>query len=476
MKNINLGQEKNFHGKIVYELDNKNNYEVYRDFSKKNPQIYNQSGEDISKEFAIDKNRGSEFFKEQTGIEEEILYNTAIIEQRQTELDKEQRNTIIQKLTNLISTGDDNLSFKKMIEKLNKKQLEEVGTTKTSERPINIVTEKLNQLKQRKNQIEIIKDQKYEIENQKKDLEEKQEILEEKIKIIKKIKSNKENEAIDNEIILLNQKSEEKIIEKINELKKQKNTQKIKNKKIKYILLILIFLIDILMTIFSSITILNNSLYGISIIYFLFFGINIFSQFQKNKKIKLEKNQVKNQIIFLEENKNNKEKEIQELKNKLKNKIENNKNTLQLEFGKEKIEKENNFSLEEINTFLEEIESQYRNVTLQLQQLELEKKNITPLLNEEANIEEQIAELESEKNSLITLGNAIQIAKNTLEESYNIMKDNVTPEFIKNLNQIVKEISGGKYCNVKFNDSEGVIVENKERPICSDLSIKYRDN
>ncbi len=222
LKNINLGLEKNFHGKIIYELDNKNNYEVYRDFLKKNPKIYNQTGEDISKEFGIDKNKGSEFFKEQTKIEEDMLCSTAVIEQGESELNKDQQNIVIQKLTNLISAGNDNISFKKIIEKLNKKQLEEVGTSKTLERPINIVTEKLNKLNQQKNEIELVKDKKYEIENQIKIIEKKQKELEEKIKIIKKIKKNKKNEKIDNEIILLNNKTIEETIKKINELKNKK--------------------------------------------------------------------------------------------------------------------------------------------------------------------------------------------------------------------------------------------------------------
>ena len=460
LKNINLGLEKNFHGKIIYELDNKNNYEVYRDFLKKNPKIYNQTGEDISKEFGIDKNKGSEFFKEQTKIEEDMLCSTAVIEQGESELNKDQQNIVIQKLTNLISAGNDNISFKKIIEKLNKKQLEEVGTSKTLERPINIVTEKLNKLNQQKNEIELVKDKKYEIENQIKIIEKKQKELEEKIKIIKIIKENKENEKIDNEIILLNNKTIEETIKKINELKNKKNIKKIKYKKINYILLIIFFIINILFTLFNPIIILNYILYGIFIIYFLFLGINTFSNIKKNKKIKLEKNQLENQIFILEENKNNKEKEIQELKNKLKYKIENNINNLQLEFKNENI-KELNLPLEEIKKYLEEIETEYRNTILQLQQLNLEKENINQLINKQANIYEQITQLQNEKNNLNMLGNAIQIAKNTLEEAYNIMKTNVTPEFIQKLNQIVKKITKDEYNNIKFNDSEGITVENK---------------
>ena len=51
-----------------YELNNKNKYEIYRDFKKKNPKIFNENMEDISKEFNIDKNKGNEFFYEQTKV------------------------------------------------------------------------------------------------------------------------------------------------------------------------------------------------------------------------------------------------------------------------------------------------------------------------------------------------------------------------------------------------------------------------
>ena len=53
---------EDFSGKIEYELDNNSKYEIFRDFNKKNPIIYNEQKEDISKEFNIDKAKGNEFF------------------------------------------------------------------------------------------------------------------------------------------------------------------------------------------------------------------------------------------------------------------------------------------------------------------------------------------------------------------------------------------------------------------------------
>ena len=128
-----------FSGKINYNLDNGESFEVYREFKKKNPIIYNSKKEDISKNFSVDKTKGIEFFEEQTGIDEETFYNTAITEQEGIKLSKSSQNSIVQKISNLISSGDDNISFKIASDKIGKRQNEEVGTERTVQRPINIV-------------------------------------------------------------------------------------------------------------------------------------------------------------------------------------------------------------------------------------------------------------------------------------------------------------------------------------------------
>ena len=42
---------EDFSGKMTYSLDDGASFEVFRDFSKKNPQISNASGEDITRKF-----------------------------------------------------------------------------------------------------------------------------------------------------------------------------------------------------------------------------------------------------------------------------------------------------------------------------------------------------------------------------------------------------------------------------------------
>ncbi len=123
-------QEGDFSGKINYQLENGETYEVFREFKKKSPKIYNQNLEEISKNFTIDKTIGNCFFTDQTGVEEELFTSTIISLQNETKLEGKEQTSLLQKLSNLVSTGEDNLSYQKIVNKLNKRQLEEVGTRK----------------------------------------------------------------------------------------------------------------------------------------------------------------------------------------------------------------------------------------------------------------------------------------------------------------------------------------------------------
>ena len=143
-----------FSGKLEYELDNKNKFEIYRDFNKKNPKIFNENSEDISKEFNIDKKTGNEFFYDQTKVDEDLFISTVGILQKNIELEKNNQNYLIQKLANLVGTGEDSVSYKRAIDRINRKQLGEIGTGRSREKPLNIVTKKIEELNLEKNNLE----------------------------------------------------------------------------------------------------------------------------------------------------------------------------------------------------------------------------------------------------------------------------------------------------------------------------------
>ena len=144
-----------FSGKIKYKLDNGNSYEVFREFSKKNPKIYNNNLEDISKEFSIDKTKGSQFFYEQTQIDEDLFLSTNIVEQQEVVLNNNSQElyeiagigeVMIQTLLNYDFAEADSI-FDKYIEEM--RPVVFISVSKKLEGKTFVITGKLKTFKNR---------------------------------------------------------------------------------------------------------------------------------------------------------------------------------------------------------------------------------------------------------------------------------------------------------------------------------------
>ena len=158
---------EDFSGKIEYELNNKEKFEIYRDFKKKNPKIFNEKMEDISKEFNIDKTKGNEFFYEQTKVDEDLFLSTLVVNQQEVKLENKEQNMLVQRIANLVGTGEDNVSYKRAIDRINRRQLDEVGTSKSREKPINVTGRKIEELELEKSELEKFENFKYEMQENK---------------------------------------------------------------------------------------------------------------------------------------------------------------------------------------------------------------------------------------------------------------------------------------------------------------------
>lgn len=462
-----------YSGKIKYKLDNNNEFEVYRDFNKKSPEIYNNFGDDITALFNVGKNKEIPFFYEQTKIDEDLFVNSTAVMQNDVRIDKLTQNMIIQKISNLATTGSDNISYKKSIEKLNKKQLEEVGTERSQDRPINKINNELINLKNEKNNLEEINDEKYEIEKEIKLIKNNLNNLENENNFLNKLKKIKNNYLIENQKIKLNKELIEEINNKINNLENEKekiNIKKINFEKIKinkYILinlflLIIIFLINLFLK-----NIYFNFLYLFLLIPFIIYFYKKININNKNKKIiennKLEINKINNEINLLLENKKEKIKELNNLEineeNYLKKELENNYN--------EKInylninELKNDFLTEKIENKLSELNKKINEEKLKMHKLDLDERNLFNKIDNLSKIEERIEYLNEEAEELKNKNDIIEIAKEYLNLSYKQMKENVTPTFSEELSNTIYKISNGKYKNVKITDNDIVVeVEN----------------
>lgn len=474
-----------FSGKLTYTLDNGKKYEVFRDFNKKNPKIYDEELNDISKEFTIDKTYGNQFFTEQTKIDEDTFLSTLVSMQQEVKLGKQEQNTLLQKMANLAGTGEDNVSYKKAIDKINKRQVEEIGTLRSQGRPINIIKEEKFKLQDEIGELEEYKEKQYEIEELKQNLEEKIKQNEEKLKLIKELKNLEEKEKIERQKISLNEnllnENNEKIeklklnkIELENEINKIKvpNRENIRTSKSQNIINIAIILISIiLMAILRNNTIAlitMTSIFAISALVLIISNIiNIIKIAKQNediekqtrkvkeKKQELETNidKINTQIELLIRNSDEQVKVIEKAENVLKTQIENERNKIKSEYKLEEINV-NNISFE-----LENTQNNINKNKLEIHSLELDKNNILPKLEKLASMEEELEELNEKEQSLIKLNTSMELAKQILETAYIKMKENVTPKFTENLSKNIEQISNGKYKNVRINDEEGIIVE-----------------
>src|SRR5699024_1370765 len=82
----------------------------------------------------------------------------------EVKLDELSQNTLIQRLSNLALSGDEKISFEKSIHYLNRKQLEEVGTTRSQDRPMNRLQNRISVLEEEKEKLNSFQEMKYERE------------------------------------------------------------------------------------------------------------------------------------------------------------------------------------------------------------------------------------------------------------------------------------------------------------------------
>ena len=438
-----------FSGKINYVLDNKNEYEVYREFKKKNPKIFNSNLEDISKDFNIDKTKGNQFFYDQTGLDESTFITSVITKQGEVKLDDKSQNNIIQKISNILGTGEDTSSYSKIISKLKKKLNDEVGTNNTKEKPINTVEKRINELSIEKEKLEAYQSEQFEIEEEirkiKLDIVDNKERLETLKTANIKLETIKSEEGKINVLKKLNKdtkleieqlKNESK--EKINSLKTNKITLRDK------IIISILIIISAIMFIFlrnKYIAILPTL---ISILYITFIAIKI----NRNKsELKEEKRKYKDKI----NDANSKAKaQVEEIKT-----IENDYNQKLNEIYKQYNIKENENVIQEINS----LQSKINEKTLKLHTTEIDYNNINPKLEKLINIEEELESLLNDRKDLKQKSYEIKKAIETLEMAYNKMKEEITPKFTEKLSDTIKNVSNNKYNKVKINISGEIIVE-----------------
>lgn len=457
-----------FSGKIQYTLDNEEKYEVFREFKKKNPVIYNEFGEDISKEFTVGKGKEIDFFEQQINVEESVFSNTAVISQQEVKLEKNDTNHIVQKISNLVSTGDDNISYKKSLDKINKMQNENIGTERTKQRPLNIVNSKITELLQTQKKLNDYQENVNTQLQKNKELNSESEVIQNKKEFLKEVKEWFDELKIKDVEIDFEKNLQKEYLDKVKQIEEKINseneTTENKHEKIdikRYIFFLVFFIIlNALVTVF-----MKNIWISLALLMpIIAIGIIIKT---KNKKELAQLKDLNQELEKEHENAKNiytqKKKELEQKEKKFE--AENNKiqKTITDKYKKKidisYIEKILEMDSTQIDNEIEVINESINQINLKIHLLETEKQNTDEKLEQLLKVEEELNEQKKIKEELLSLNVSYEIAKECIEKAYEEIKHSISPKFEKNLCHIIHNIIDGKYSNITLNDENGICVE-----------------
>ena len=448
-----------FSGNIDYTLDNGKKYYVFRNFEKKNPKIYDEQNNDVSENFKIDKKDGNLFFIEQTGITRDVLKSTLITEQNSVELDANTQNSLLQKIVNITETGEEETSYKKAKAKLDKMFLEEVGTERSTERPINKINENIKKFTQEINEIKKFEDEKYDIEERKNKIQKELDEEIENKQIYDKVKEAIENDKKARDEIKIKAKIIEENESKIKKLKESKSQlEKNKNKKLSFIILILLIILNIISLLKIRNLVLNILLVLLIPIYIIYFI---------NKSRKNDTNIVDSRLKVLTENNEEIINDVRIMQEQLLEKNKKAKDELVEKYGNNVNELFNN----EIYQISDDNKENINHLELELHKIELDKNNIEPQLNRLIEAEEELDINQRKLSELEYKKKIYELTSELMEESYEEMKSNIVPKFTKNLNENVKKFSNGNYSEVVVKDDILVKLNNGEYVPIKKLSL-----
>ena len=449
----------NFSGSMEYSLDNGQKYYVFRDFKKKIPVVLDQNRNDITLNFK-QRRKGIDFLEEQIGVDRKTFENTSISYQKLVVLDDKNKAEMAGRLANLVSTGEENFSYEELIKKLNNKQLEEIGSSRTKKRPINNIEERILKLEKEKMEVLNVKDKKERMNEEREETQKqfatigyiKQMINEIKENFLKKEAEKKIYSDIYNRIEKKKEEIEEKKKERIDVITKEKVFD-----RIKWIYLILTLI---------AIPVAYFYIYSLIVYVLVLSVIYIFARNNRDKRMEEleERNRaVEKELNILRKDIIQDERVIQKEKKEFEERFENLKNEMYFKYknyvNRDYLDRILNKDIEGVFKEASEIEKEYETTMYRLSQINAERNVVESTSGKLTEIVEELEELKQEREKLLNYNDTIEIAKEVLKESYDELKNNVGPEFDKKLSYIVEKITNDKYNDVYIDNEHNIKIK-----------------
>ncbi len=134
---------KSFGGVVEYILDDGRRYTAGRNFEKNTVFIQDAYSNNITGSFPAGKDQTVCFAEQHLGVPESGFIRTAFIGQLQTPVDADGRKILAERLLNLRESADEQISLQKALQVLKEAQLSQVGSDRTTTRPLNLIESRL---------------------------------------------------------------------------------------------------------------------------------------------------------------------------------------------------------------------------------------------------------------------------------------------------------------------------------------------
>lgn len=484
----------NFSGSIVYRLDDSNEYEIYRDFNSKKTIITDSNLNDLTNGFKTTR-KGVEILEEQIGIDKTTFKNSSISFQKLVVLDDKDKSQIIQKMTNLVSTGEENVSYTNIVKKLSDRQVKEIGNNRTKNKPINEIEEELLKLQKKQEEILDLKYKKDNIIEDRKKIQDEFSELEKKKNFLTDVREHflKDADKNRNLDIYNNIKQKQDMIMDKKQLKADTITIPAINPKYKKVFFVESIIALMLIIAYFAYEIFYNKIvvseliqknktliFVLGIILGLAIAIGItymIANVKRKKEMeKLEKynREIEKEILVLRKDIMDLEKDLEKMQKGSRDSNDRFYRLMKIKYlGKidnDYLEEIINKRAGEIAVETKKVENKYETAIIDLSKIDAENKLLEISENKLAEVVERKENLNSQKEELENYNKSFEIAKKLLERSYNEMKDNLGPSFNTRLSYITKKITNGKYNEVKINRNHEIKVKTEWGDII-DLSL-----
>ena len=239
-----------------------------------------------------------------------------------------------------------------------------------------------------------------------------------------------------------------------------------KSSKFKYLSIILIVITITTLSIYLK----KYIALALNIIPILIFGVmlnkkqKIKQQIKRNNRKRYqEKNLIIEEIEKIKEEYNKQKEEILEKEEKIKIQERSVEQEIKQEFI-EKLEEEIiedilSTKYENIVEYIGEKEKELTDYKITEKTIEVDNQNILKQLDYLVEIDEKLESLYEKKEELTQLNEMYEMVKTEIEKAYQEMKENITPDFLEELKNILRHVTKEKYSNIYLDSENNLQIE-----------------